>query len=135
MSSKSGELHSMDVVIIYANAAFFLLMGIVALLNPTRVTSTFKVSLITSDMRNEVRAVYGGFGIAMAVLLNLAARMAAHNQPMSHGIVFAIAFAAIGMAFGRILSYCFERDLGKYPYIFFGVEILIGSSLLFTIYG
>jgi hypothetical protein len=120
----------MNDIIIYVNAAGFLLMGIVGLVNPTRITSYFKVPVITSDMRNEIRAVYGGFGIAMAAALAGAVQYEEYRV----GILATISTALLGMACGRIVSFAIERDVGKYPYIYLCVELVMGGSLAYVLY-
>lgn len=49
----------------------FLFMGVVALWSPTRVTSQFGITTLDADGRNEVRGVYGGFGIAVSAALTV----------------------------------------------------------------
>ena len=51
----------MDIVI-YFSAFGFALMGVFALLKPQSVPRLFGVHSVGTDMINEVRAVYGGFG-------------------------------------------------------------------------
>ena len=45
-------------------AAGFAAMGLLALARPADVLAQFGVSVETPEGRNEVRAVYGGFGLA-----------------------------------------------------------------------
>lgn len=53
-----------------AVAALFMLgMGLCALVRPAFVVTFVGLVPSTADARNEVRAVYGGFGVAMAALL------------------------------------------------------------------
>ena len=58
------------------NAAFFLGMGLCALARPALVVAFVGLVPGTADARNEIRAVYGGFGIAIAALLMLRRRRA-----------------------------------------------------------
>ncbi len=44
-------------------------MGVVAVVKPKYVFRYFGVDAATPEIRNEIRAVYGGFGIAMAAIL------------------------------------------------------------------
>ena len=44
-------------------------MGIGAIAKPTVVTAQFGILELTPASRNEVRAVYGGFGVFMALAL------------------------------------------------------------------
>ena len=50
-------------------AVFFVLMGLMGLATPERIQAPFGTAVQTVDGRNEVRAVYGGFGIAIGALL------------------------------------------------------------------
>ena len=50
-------------------ALTFLLMGAVALVSPHSITRWVAITALPVPARNEVRAVYGGYGVAMAVLL------------------------------------------------------------------
>ena len=56
-------------LLVIAVAVFFLGMGIVALWRPALILGLFGTAVTTSEGRNEVRAVYGGYGVAMGVLL------------------------------------------------------------------
>ena len=53
-------------VLVLLVAAGFALMGLGALVRPRMVLDQFGVDVGTADGRNEVRAVYGGFGVAVA---------------------------------------------------------------------
>lgn len=102
-------------------------MGVVALLQPTRVTRCFSVPTPPADVRNEVRAVYGGFGVAMAALL-IAATLV---DTIESGVLLSVAVALLGMALGRLISLVIDTSVGKYPYLFLGLECLIGGALLY----
>ncbi len=102
-------------------------MGVIALLQPTRVTRCFSVPTLPADMRNEVRAVYGGFGVAMAALLIAATLVDA----IESGVLLSVAVALLGMALGRLISLVIDTSVGKYPYLFLGLECLIGGALLY----
>jgi hypothetical protein len=54
-------------------ATFLAGMGSVALVKPALIWKPFGVAPTTPAARNEVRAVYGGFGLAVAALLFTAA--------------------------------------------------------------
>ena len=41
---------------------FFLSMGLLALVSPERISSIYGSRTLTIDGRNELRAVYGGYG-------------------------------------------------------------------------
>jgi hypothetical protein len=103
----------------------FAFMGVVAILAPSRVTAQFDIPNLTIAGRNEVRAVYGGFGLAIcAVLL-----MALAFEPLRAGICLTIAAALGGMALGRIVSAAIDRSIGGFPLMYMGIEAL-GAGLL-----
>jgi hypothetical protein len=106
-------------------AVTFAFMGLVAIAAPTRVTGQFDIPALSASGRNEVRAVYGGFGLAMAGML-----VAALNAPgLRLGIVLAIAAALAGMAGGRLLSAVMDRRIGRFPLMYMGIEA-VGATLL-----
>lgn len=116
----------MDTVLVVLVAAFFAGMGLVALMWPTRVLAFFGTRDLTRDGRNEVRAVYGGFGLAIAGLL-----LASFEFPeIRSGILVTIAVALLGMAGGRIIATLTDGSPGFYPWLFFGVEIVLASLLI-----
>ena len=59
----------MVIGLISAVAVFFAGMGLYALAAPAALIRPFGVTLSRSESRAEVRAVYGGFGLAMAGVL------------------------------------------------------------------
>jgi hypothetical protein len=116
-----------DVVILVV-AAGFALMGAYALAAPAAILAPFGVAIETPDARSEVRAVYGGFGLAVAGVLGWAA---ASSGDLREGVVVAVAIALAGMAFGRLASRAFERPAGFYPvWAFFWIEVASAAALL-----
>lgn len=110
-----------------AIAVFFLLMGLVGLVAPERITSIFGVPSLTADGRNEVRAVYGGYGVAMSAVLFAAPRLPAIHQ----GVLACVAAALAGMAGGRIVAALVERPQRFYPSWFWcAVEAVMAVALL-----
>jgi uncharacterized protein DUF4345 len=106
-------------------AALFLAMGVVALLKPAFVGTFFDVRFDSVDGRNEVRAVYGGFGVAMALVLWLAIQ-----QPeLRRGVFLTVALALGGMSAGRLASALAERP-GAWPWFFCAAEAT-GAWLLY----
>ncbi|WP_203336116.1 DUF4345 family protein [Nocardioides limicola] len=91
-------------------AIFFLGMGIVGLLRPDRVVDRFGTVVNTVDGRNEIRSVYGGFGIAVALLLGWSL---VTDGPGQRWIPIAIAVAIGGMALGRGVSMLLDRSRGS----------------------
>ena len=107
-------------------AVLFLLMGLYALVVPARVLSIFGVTVSTVDGRSEVRAVYGGFGVAMSALLFLTARSPAVHD----GVLACLGVALLGMAGGRLLGAVVDGRPGVFPWLFCGVEIAMALALL-----
>jgi hypothetical protein len=64
---------SVAVAVIAVIALFFAGMGVYALAAPAALVRPFGITLGESTARSEVRAVYGGFGLAIAGVLALAA--------------------------------------------------------------
>lgn len=117
----------MSIVLIAVVAVFFAAMGVFGLLRPSQLVDVVGVLADRPDARTEVRAVYGGFGIAIAVVLGLAA---ADVGDLRYGACLAIAAALGGMAFGRVLSAALESPLAFFPVWFFLVLELIMAGLL-----
>jgi hypothetical protein len=118
----------MSSTVTYMTALFFACMGITALFSPTSITRFFKLSTIGADMRNEVRSVYGGFGIAISGLLTVSVAY----PEVQRGVILTVAVALFGMAVGRILSFAVELSEGHYPFVFLVVECLFGSLMLYV---
>ena len=112
---------AVDVVIV-----FFVGMGLVALVSPEFVTRTFGIPTLTNAGRNEVRAVYGGFGLAVAVMLVLALSTPA----LRAGALLAVAASLAGMAAGRVVAALVERPPAFYPSWFYcGLETAMAVVL------
>jgi hypothetical protein len=108
-------------------AVFFLGMGLLGLVAPQALIRPFGIELGTATARTEVRAVYGGFGVAVGVLLGLAAF---DVGGLRHGVAISVAVALAGMAFGRLVARFAERPGPFYPsWFYFWVE-LVGAGLL-----
>jgi hypothetical protein len=106
---------------------FFAGMGILALAAPERITVTFGTTTLTPAGRNEVRAVYGGFGLAMAAMIFAAAR----EPTLARGIYLTVAAALGGMAAGRIVSAAVERPRSFYPsWLYCALETGMALTLL-----
>jgi hypothetical protein len=111
-------------IAVYLVALAFLAMGCTALLSPASIGRYFDVQITSVDGRNEVRAVYGGFGVAVALALVIAARV----DLLRPGIIACVSLALAGMAFGRLASALFARP-GRWPWIFCAIEA-IGALML-----
>lgn len=111
---------------VIAVIVFFILMGLVALAAPQRVTAIFGMPQLTPEGRNEVRAVYGGFGIAIGAVLTASL----YDGALRPGVPIAVAAALLGMAGGRVVSALFERPRRFYPAWFFCLaETVMGLIL------
>lgn len=112
-----------------ACATFFAGMGLAALVRPAFVVGFFGIRLETYAGRSEVRAVYGGFGLAVAMILAFAVWV---PSSLSAGILVAVGVAVGGMAAGRLVGGVLERRM---PFgwvgVFLAVEIALASALLF----
>jgi hypothetical protein len=110
-------------------AAAFALIGLMAIARPESILAYFGTRSLTRDGRNEVRAVYGGFGLAIAALLCASSL----HPPIRTGAVLAVAVALLGMAAGRLLSVLLDGSPGRWPWIFMAVELGGGCALLGTL--
>ncbi|MER6949449.1 DUF4345 family protein [Nonomuraea sp. NPDC000554] len=118
----------MDQVIIGAVAVLFAGMGIYGLVAPASLVAPFGGTAPSADSRNEIRAVYGGFGLATALALTLAALDIGR---LRDGVLVAVALALAGMAAGRIVSMVVERPSRFYPTVFYLiVEAALAAALL-----
>lgn len=106
----------------------FALMGVGALAAPTLVTRQFGIPALGVDGRNEVRAVYGGFGLAVAATLALA--LAAPD--LRAGICLTIAAALAGMAGGRLVSWARDGALGRAPGAYLAIEAAAAAALAYA---
>lgn len=119
----------MATVTIIAVGAFFLCMGVSALIAPAKLISPFRITVDAPESRSEIRAVYGGFGVAMAVVLGMAAFDVAGIRS---GAVIAVAAALAGMALGRLISRLIDSATAFYPiWCYFCVEA-VAAGLLFN---
>lgn len=107
-------------------AALFLLMGLAAFAAPGRFLQIMDLRAETPTARNEIQAVYGGFGVAMAVVL-----IAPLGWPeLRSGVIVSVALALAGMALGRLVAALRERP-GRWPLLFFCIESA-GAALLLS---
>lgn len=114
-------------IVIVLTAIFFLGMGVFALARPAALIRPFGITLPIPESRAEVRAVYGGFGLAIAGMLALAAS----GHPAREGILITVAAALAGMAFGRLVSGVIDRPKAFCPNWFYFVVEVIGAGALF----
>jgi hypothetical protein len=117
-------------VVIGVMAVFFLGMGVYALVAPAALVRPFGTTLGESASRSEVRAVYGGFGLAIAGVLAYAA---VADGDLQTGIVITVGTALAGMAFGRLVSAVVDERTAFYPNWFYFVVEALAAAALFAI--
>ena len=108
---------------------FFAGMGVYALVAPAALIRPFGIALDGAAARSEVRAVYGGFGLAIAGVLAYAV---VGGGELRSGIVLTVAVALAGMAFGRLVSALDERT-SFYPNWFYCLVEAVAAAALFAI--
>ena len=122
----------MAILVIALTGVFFVGMGVYALARPAALIRPFGITLPIPESRAEVRAVYGGFGLAIAGMLALAAR----DSALREGILITVAAALGGMAFGRLVSGAVDRPRAFYPnWFYFLVEVIAAAALLWAARG
>ena len=119
----------MAIALISVVAVFFLGMGLYALAAPASLIRPFGISLSRPESRAEVRAVYGGFGLAIAGVLGYAAL----HPSASDAILITAAVALAGMAVGRLISAIVDERTAFYPnWFYFLVEVVLAAALVFA---
>ena len=117
------------ILLLIAVAVFFLAMGIYALLAPAALARPFRITIDTPEARSEIRAVNGGFGLAIAAILIVAAL---NVGDLRTGMVLTVAAALAGMALGRLLSRLTDKPTPFYPVWFYFCVEAVGAALLVT---
>jgi hypothetical protein len=113
-------------VVTSAVALMFVIMSLVAFASPATVVAYFGTSELSVDGRNEVRAVYGGFGLVVAGVL----AVAPYWPRFGPGILLTVGLSLLGMALGRAISRAVDGGAGFYPWLFFVIEVVLGGALL-----
>jgi hypothetical protein len=103
-------------------------MGVFALAWPGRVMAIFGNTELTLAGRNEVRAVYGGFGLAAASAL----AWGLLSPRLGPGIFFALGLSLWGMAAGRAISVLIDKKADPLLWLFFASELVMGGILIFA---
>lgn len=120
-------MSGLPATLITAVAVFFLGMGLYGLGAPAALVRPFGITLARPESRSEVRAVYGGFGIAVAAVLFYAAL----RPDIRTGVALTVAVALAGMAGGRVVSAILGERTGFYPNWFYAlVELVLAGALL-----
>ena len=120
----------MAVAVIGVIAVFFLGMGVYALAAPAALVRPFGITLGESASRSEVRAVYGGFGLAIAAVLAYAA---AADGDLRKGILITVGAALVGMAFGRVAAAVLGDRTAFYPNWFYCLVEIVAAAALFAV--
>lgn len=120
----------MSVAVILVIAVFFLGMGVYALTAPASLIRPFGVALESPVARSEVRAVYGGFGLAIAAVLGYSAF---REGDVRKGILITVGVALVGMALGRIVSAVVDARAPLYPNWFYCIVEVAAGGALFTV--
>lgn len=107
-------------------AGYFLWLGVLAMRRPRNLLRGFGITAPTADGQNEIRAIYGGFPLALAAVLLLPIV----RPELLDGIVVTSAAAVLGMVAGRLISAAVDRSFGRFPLIFTAVEIAIAAILI-----
>ncbi|MFI7062802.1 DUF4345 domain-containing protein [Kribbella sp. NPDC050124] len=111
-------------------AVFFAGMGLYGLAAPAALVRPFGIQAAGPHARTEVRAVYGGFGLAVAGMLVVAAI----DADIRRGAVIAVAVALGGMAAGRLVGRVVDRPAAFYPiWFYFWVEVVLAAVLWFAV--
>ncbi len=110
-------------------ALFFLIMGLWALLFPDSLADLVGFTLDVDRGPNEIRAVYGGFGVAMAGM----AWWAVLSSPPATGLLTALGIALIGMAAGRAVSMVFEGHLPTFGLLTGTGELILACALFWSV--
>lgn len=116
-------------VVVIVISVFFLGMGIYALAAPAALIRPFGITLGEAASRSEVRAVYGGFGLAIAGVLAYAAVEPDHRT----GILITVGVAVAGMAFGRLVSAVVDSRTSFYPNWFYCLVEIVTAAALFGV--
>ncbi|MBV1934345.1 MAG: DUF4345 domain-containing protein [Parvibaculaceae bacterium] len=112
---------AVETVLTLGVALFFFYMGFGAVIDPDSTLSYFSAGTLGADMRNEVRAVYGGYGVAIGLLLLATLKMSS----LKTGVRLTVSVSVGGMAAGRFLSMLMEQPAGDFPLLILFVEIAL----------
>jgi hypothetical protein len=118
------------IAVIAVIGVFFAGMGIYALAAPAAIIRPFGITLGGTASRSEIRAVYGGFGLAIAGMLAYAAFA---EGDLRKGILITVGAALAGMAFGRLLSAVVDDRTPLYPNWFYCLVEAVAAAALFAI--
>jgi hypothetical protein len=125
---REGVVQTLVIIVV---AVFFFGMGVSGLVAPAALIKPFRMVADSAEARSEVRAVYGGFGVAIGGLLLMALGDPGGTRA---GVLVTVAVALLGMAFGRLVARAVERPAAFYPlWCYFWVEVVAAGALLASI--
>jgi hypothetical protein len=117
------------IAVIAVIGVFFAGMGLYALAAPAALIRPFGTTLGGAASRSEIRAVYGGFGLAIAGVL---AYTAVAGGEVRAGILITVGAALAGMAFGRLASAVLGDRTAFYPNWFYFLVEAVAAAALFA---
>ncbi|WP_280383797.1 DUF4345 domain-containing protein [Nocardia wallacei] len=120
----------MRTVVLAVAGIFFAGMGIYALMRPATLARPFRLTVDAAVSRSEIRAVYGGFGLAMAALLWWSA---SGTDDLRGGAAIAVGVALAGMAAGRVLSRLADTATAFYPIWFYCLVEAAGAVCVLAV--
>ena len=114
-------------------ALFFAGMGLLGIFQPHSLVGQFGIKLERPEARAEVRAVYGGYGCAIGILLFLS-NIEYFDPNVTRGIRLAMIVSLQGMASGRLIAAIMEsKSFTLFPTVFyFVVEVSLATMLYFA---
>ncbi|WP_039748614.1 DUF4345 family protein [Solimonas variicoloris] len=110
--------------VLSAVSLLFALMGAAAFASPRTLLARLELPATTPTARNEVQAVYGGFGLAVAVVLLLPL----WRPELRAGVAITVGAALAGMAAGRGIALLRERPNG-WALLFLAIEAIAAAAL------
>ena len=108
----------------------FAAMGGALLWKPEYLARVTNQDPTTPESRSEIRAAYGGFGVAIA----LALFVAMVYSDFRGGIMFTVGLALIGMAGGRGYSAWLERPTSNIIWGLLAAEAVMGLVIFFRMF-
>ncbi|NKY88617.1 DUF4345 domain-containing protein [Nocardia veterana] len=117
-------------IVLALAAVFFGGMGLYALIAPALLARPFQFRVAGAVSRSEIRAVYGGFGVAMAAVLGWSA---VGDGPQHSGTALTVGVALAGMAAGRVVSRLCDAPTGFYPIWFYCLVEVIGAGAVLAV--
>jgi hypothetical protein len=120
----------MPIISLLIGFLLFAAMGVTLLIWPEAVARVTNQEPTTPEARSEIRAVYGGFGIAVA----LALFVAMVYSDFRGGIMFTVGLALIGMAAGRGYAAWLELPTNNIIWGLLAAEAVLGLVIFFRMF-